>query len=199
MKLIKNPKIKSIKALIAQGKSIIDKMVAATGYFSGASALLATAQTSLNLLRNAASVAEQGSKADTSAMYLAEIDFRAKLMILVLYVDVVAITNPTESLDIITAAGLFEKRQGVINVADIAVKLAGVSGKVVLKAKAKKGRSYLFQKSTGSAVWEQIIISTTSKVLVEDLTPIKTYWFRVALIKGTTQGDFTDPVSIVVL
>ncbi len=199
MKLIKNPKIQSIKALIEQGKSIIDKMVAATGYFSGAAALLATAQTSLNALRNAASLAEQGSKADTSEMYLQETDFRAKLMILVLYVDVVAITNPTESLDIITAAGLFEKRQGAKNVQDIAVKLAGVSGKVVLKAKAKRGRSYVFQKSTDNAIWEQLIVSTRSKVLAENLTPIKTYWFRVALIKGTTQGDFTNPVSIVVL
>ena len=200
MKYIKNPVIKSITALLKQGKQIIDKMVATPAYFATAAPLLATAQTAIDLLRDSAATAEGGSKADTQAMYLLETDFRVKLMILVLFVDVLVISNPIEAADIIASAGLFEKRQGAINVPPIAVKLSAVSGTVVLKAKAEKRRTYLFQmKKDSAAAWDLVTISTTSKIAVAELSPLTVYWFRVALIKGTVQGDFVDPVSITVV
>jgi hypothetical protein len=202
MKLVKTPKMTSTVRLITDGQSIIDKMTATTSYFSGATALLTAAQTALDSLRAAAATAEYGSPADTQAMYLARNTFKTKLMVLVLYVDVVAITNPTEAGDIIACAGLNQKKTPTINIQTLKVKNGTTSGSVIVRSKAKRGHSYLFQESSDIAStsgWTTVSVATSAAILLTGRTPVKTYWYRVALIKGNVQQPFTDPVSIVVL
>ena len=199
MKMIKTPKMTSITALLILGQSIINKMVAATAYFTGAATLLATAQTALDALIASLPHTVDGTKADTQAMYLLAKDFKVKLMILVLYADVVAISNPDLSGDIIASAGLLQKKVVAINIPPLSAKKGVAAGTMILRRKAKRGFMYLFQQSADGVTWETIVTSTKATTLVGGLTPLKLYWFRAALIKGAIQGDFTNPVSYVAI
>lgn len=200
MKLIKTPKMNVISALLITGQSIINKMVDATAYFSGASLLLGNAQTALDLLKASVPLTVDGTKADTQAMYLLAKDFKVKLMILVLYADVVAISNPALAADIIASAGLLEKKSNSINIPPLSAKRGVAAGTMVLRRKAKRGFMYVFQQSKdGGITYETIATSTKATILVGGLTPLTSYWFRAALLKGTIQGDFTNPISYVAI
>ena len=192
----------SVTALLTEGKSIIDKMTSATAYFAGAATLLTTAQTALDVLTAAVAVAQKGSVANTTSMNLAAADFKTKLMILVLFAEVIALSNPIERDDIIASAGLMQKKTGIKNIQEISAKLGKTPGSVIIRRKRVRGSSYLLQQSndiTNPANWATVTVSTTSKIPVAGLKPKKEYWFRVALIKGTAQSAFTKIVSIVVL
>ena len=200
MKLIKTPKMSSIPALTVTGASIINKMVAAIMYFSGAAALLATAQTALDLLVASIPFTVKGAKTDTERMYLLAKDFRVKLMILVLYADVVAISNPDLAADIIANAGLLAKRSGVINIPDLSAKRGVATGTAILRRKAKRGYMYLFEQSEdGGLTYEIVANSTKAAVFASGLAPLKMYWFRSALIKGSIQGDYSAPIPFALL
>ena len=187
-------------ALTVTGASIINKMVAAIMYFSGAAALLATAQTALDLLVASIPFTVKGAKTDTERMYLLAKDFRVKLMILVLYADVVAISNPDLSADIIANAGLLQKKTVVINIAPLSAKKGVAPGTMILRRKAQRGFMYLFQQSKdGGVTYETIATSTKATMLVGGLIPLEVYWYRAALVKGTIQGDFTNPISYVAI
>ena len=194
MKLIKTPKMTPIPTLTVIGQSIINKMVAATTYFTGAATLLATAQTALNLLVASIPHTVDGTKEDTQTMYLLAKDFKVKLTILVLYADVVAISNPDLSASIIAAAGLLEKRNGVINIPQLSAKRGVAPGTAILRRKAKRGFMYLFEQSVdGGLTYTAVANSTKAAILVGGLAPLKMYLFRSALIKGSVQGDYTAP------
>lgn len=202
MKLIKTPKMSAIPVLLTNGKSIIGKMTLATGYFGAAAALITEAQKAWDALNDSSGIAKKGSPSDTQQMYLDAVDLRVKLMILVLFADVVAISNPDQSADIIAKAGLEQKKNPVKNTQDISVKAGPIPGSVIVRRKRKKGCMYLFQQNddiTNPKGWVTIATSTKSKIAVLGLTSIKQYWFQIALIKGTEQSDFTDPASIVVM
>ncbi len=201
MKLVKTPKMSSIPTLLTNGKSIIGKMTIAVGYFGTAAALILDAQKSWDNLNTSSGIAKKGSPADTQQMYLDAVDLRVKLMILVLFVDVVAISNPDQTADIIAKAGLVQKKTPVRNTQDISVKAGPIPGSVIVRRKRVKGNMYLFQQNddiTNLKGWVTIASSTKSKIAVIGLTPIKQYWFQIALIKGSEQSDFTDPASIIV-
>ena len=202
MKLVKTPKMSAISVLLANGKSIIDKMTLATGYFGTAASLIIDAQKAWDQLSDSASIAKKGSPSDTQQMYMDAADLRVKIMILVLFVDVVAISNPDQTADIIAKAGLVQKKTPVRNTQDISVKAGPIPGSVLVRRKRKKGCMYLFQQNddvTNPKGWVTIATSTKSKIAVLGLTSIKQYWFQIALIKGSEQSDFTDPASIVVM
>jgi hypothetical protein len=202
MKLIKNPKMNSVPALLALGKSVMSKMLATPAYFSGAATLLATMQTDWNTLNVAQANASKGSISATTTRNLALVAFKTQLMILVLYVDVAAFSNVAEAADIIASAGLTEKKSGAINVQDISAKTGPIPGSVILRSKRLRGYSYLFQQSsdiTNPDGWNDIFTATTASVLVSNLTPVTMYWFRVAFVKGISKGAFSKPAFIVVL
>ena len=192
----------SVPTLLTNGKSIIGKMTKAVGYFGAAASLIIEAQKAWDALNASSGVAKKGSSKDTQQMYLDTADFKVKLMILVLFADVVAISNPDQSADIIAAAGLLEKKTPVKNTPEISAKPGPIPGSVIVRRKREKGCMYLFQQNddiTNPKGWVTIATSTKSKIAVLGLTSIKQYWFQIALIKGTEQSDFTDPASIVVL
>ncbi len=199
MKLIKLPNLRPIPKLLITGQSIVDKVIAST-WFTGTTALTTAAQNALFILDAAAATAHEGSPSDTQAMYVAAVDVRVKIMAIILMVDGVAINNVPNKSAIITAAGLQEKRTGTRNVQVISAKPGIDASSVIVRLKAHKGFSYKIQMQKGTIVdpdaWRDITTSTITKVPVSNLDSLSQYWFRMALIKGISQGAFSSPVSI---
>ena len=67
-------------------------------------------------------------------------------------------------------------------------------------ARLAGARTYEIQLAQGDpsleANWKS---ATASHMLVEDLTPAHTYWFRVRAIGSGGAGRWTDPVSVIVV
>ena len=177
----------------------MDKVLAST-WFPGTAPLTSAAQTALSALDAAAATARDGSPADTQAMYVAAETTRVKITAIVLMVDGVAINNVPNKSAIISSAGLQEKKTGSRNVQIISVKPGIETGSAIVRLKAVRGFSYKIQMQKGvsvePALWEDVTISTITRIPVSGLAPLNQYWFRRALIKGLTQGAYSSPVSI---
>jgi hypothetical protein len=46
--------------------------------------------------------------------------------------------------------------------------------------------------------WVNAGESTIASFEIDALQAMKRYWFRVAIVKGTSQSEFTDPVTFVI-
>jgi hypothetical protein len=69
-----------------------------------------------------------------------------------------------------------------------------------LRRKAKRGYMYLFEQSEdGGISYEIVANSTKAAVFASGLAPLKMYWFRSALIKGSIQGDYSAPIPFALL
>ncbi len=189
----------SIPMLLVEGQSLVDKMIASS-WFPGTTSQTTAAQTAITALDAAAATAQSGTPADTQAMYVCAETTRVKIRVLLLTVDTVAINNPSNSLAIISAAGLQAKRTGSRNIQTIAVKAGTDPGSVVVRVKAHKRFSYKIQMQKGNSVeptgWVDVTVTTVVSIPVAGLAPLTQYWFRVALIKGLSQGAYSNPVSI---
>ena len=185
--------------MLVDVQSIIDKVIASV-YFPGSAALTTAAQTALVNLDAAAATARKGSRAETQLMYRMAQITRIKTMDIVLMVDSVAINDAPNSSAIISSAGLEEKRTGARNVQTISVKQGTSSGSVIVDVKAQRGYSYKIQMQKGTTIdplgWVDVTVSTLARIPVSGLDPINLYWFRVALIKGLSQGVYSNPASI---
>ncbi|HEY0031510.1 MAG TPA: hypothetical protein VGC65_12170 [Bacteroidia bacterium] len=170
-------------------------------YFPSSGPLLAQLQAAAAALSQAADKAKVGGKAETE-------DMRAKEYALDLLfnkvgddVENIANSNPDYAEAIITSAGLDVKRQGAINIPILSVKRGKEANSVVVRRKALSRVVYKWEYAQDpftSDGWTAAGETTNATVEIEDLEPLKRYWFRVATIKGSTLSEFTDPVTFVI-
>jgi hypothetical protein len=200
MKLVKIPPMTSIPLMLVEVQSIIDKILVST-WFPGTAPLTTAAQTALANLDTGAALAKKGSPASTAAMYVLADLVRIKTLALVLMVEGVAINNIPNSSAIIASAGLETKKSGAKNIQVIAVKAGVADGSVIVRCKAHKGFSYKIQMQKGGTdplLWLDVTTTTITKIPVGGLMSETRYWFRVALIKGLSQGAYSNPVGFTV-
>ena len=140
----------------------------------------------------------RGNKTSTSAL----MDAMHKLtrMLKAVAACVEFLSNDDET--IVLSSGLSFKVQGSKTSAPLSVKYGPVSGSVVLKTQKTKGAFYKWQYSLDpitATSWQDAGDSTLVKHPLSGLTAGKVYWFRVAIVKGNTVGDYGSPVSIMVI
>ena len=155
-------------------------------------------QTAITDYSTALTNQQKGNKGSTSAMK----DAMHKLMrtLKAIAACVEYLSNDDETIAL--SSRLSFKVRGTRTSAPLSVKYGKVSGSVVLKTQRTRGAGYKWQYSTDpitATSWVDAGDSTLVNHPLSGLTAGKVYWFRVAIVKGNTVGDYGSPVSIMVL
>jgi hypothetical protein len=84
-----------------------------------------------------------------------------------------------------------------------------LKGQVDLTAPRVSSASYVWQFCKGvlpaepavvnGSTWSELIPSSVASLTVHDLVPLETYWFRFATVTRKGQGNWSEPISILVL
>ncbi len=154
-------------------------------------------------LETAANNAVGGTHAQTEIMYAKERAFDIVMTGVGGYVERIANQSTDNASAIIASAGMEEKRQGSHDVPPIRVKKGPLPLSAFVYAKGPKGKvGYKFQLSPDPITptsWTDAGQTSVCKLYVsEGLIFGKVFWFRVAIIKGTVMGAYSDPVSILI-
>ena len=129
--------------------------------------------------------------------------FDKKMKKVVLHVQGVVIDVDDENLalEMVQSGGFEGKRKGSIHIHDLGAKQGTEANSVKLRRKAyerKANVGYVWQISEDGISWTNCKYSTTAKVTVHDLVSGKRYYFRVAVVVGEEQQDYSDATDIVV-
>ncbi len=143
-----------------------------------------------------------GGPKDTEDMHAKVIVLDALLTALGNYVEFIANQTPANAEAIISSAGIQMKSRGSINIPILFADKGTTPASVKLRRKSGGQRvAYKWQYSKdpfGDATWVNAGESTIASFEIDGLELMKRYWFRVAIVKGTSQGEFTDPVTFVI-
>jgi hypothetical protein len=161
---------------------------------------LATVTAAVNTLEVAYNNAKTGGQQQTAIMYDKEEMLDKDLNQLAAYVEYTA--NGDRS--IILSAGMNIKKNGKGASYILDAQNGENSGEVILTCPSLKGSAYVWQikqnplNTTDDGNWNALKTATVAKIIVTDLTPGAKYWFRVSNIVKDVEGDWSDPVSIIV-
>ena len=115
------------------------------------------------------------------------------------YVERVANDDPENGEAIILSADMNPKKSGTHTARTFFVKNSPLPGKMLLRTKAEKRASYLWEYSTDAANWFSGGITISAKNSISGLTSGTRYYFRVAVITKSGQGAWSDVLTIIVL
>jgi hypothetical protein len=160
---------------------------------------LATVTADIEALQAAEVAAQSRAKGSADARDLPLQKVVGDLHSLAGYVQSVADANPAEAVAIITSAGFGTHPHGVHAAPDISAHM-GVGGLVMLRAHAVgRHAAYEWQQSAdGGKTWTNLPSTTTAHTSVAGLAFAQSFSFRVRGNVGTTTGDWTDPVTILI-
>jgi hypothetical protein len=116
------------------------------------------------------------------------------------YVQLIVDTAPeVEAEALIESAGLALRKVGLYDKPELAAKRGETSGTVKLTAKAVAQRgAYFWEYSADQKAWTELPSTTQAKTVATGLTPGVTYFFRVQALTKDGEGNFCQPVSLVV-
>ena len=107
-----------------------------------------------------------------------------------------------KALVMVESAGMEAAKKGSINIPELSAKQGKAANSVEVRKKREKGTLvYVFQMCTDPSMetnWKTVKTSTRAKVIVTGLSSGNRYFFRVAIIRGDVQEDYSDSISIVV-
>jgi hypothetical protein len=117
------------------------------------------------------------------------------------YVETLANADPDHAVQIAEDAAMTLHGVTPRNKSDLAAKHGAVSGSVHVVAKALKGaRANEWQYSTdGGKTWIDLPTTTSAKTTVQNLTAGSTVHFRHRPVTKTGVGDWSQPVSTLVV
>ncbi|MGQ0829002.1 MAG: hypothetical protein ACT4ON_11490 [Bacteroidota bacterium] len=172
-------------------------------HFETPSPSLASITFVANMLSAAYKKAQGGGPKDTEDMYAKEKIFDQELTAEGNYVEYIANLSPNNTEVIILSAGMEIKSQGSINIPVLTATKGSVPSSVKLRRKSEgPGVAYKWEYSTDpfeDSTWQYAGDSTVATFEISTpLEELKRYWFRVAVIRGTIQEDFCDPVTFVI-
>ena len=191
---------RSIPNKIEFGRTVALQMTG-NPHFPSPNPSLAVISTAATGLENAYLLARTGGTDETAAMYAAEKELDRLLTEEGHHVEGVANAAPDNAVAIILSAGMEVKRLGAINIPVLSVKKGGAANSVLLRRKAVRRAAYVWQYSPdpfGTDSWVDAGESTIATMLIENLEPLRRYWFRVAIVKRREQQPQSDPVTFVV-
>jgi hypothetical protein len=186
---------KNASEKVTYGGFISGKMTGNTNFPT--SALLVTAMdtaTGLLLAANEAGIVS------TINVREAAFDLTIKAIVLNVQGAILGVED-TIALDKVISGGFEGKKKGKINIPDLTAKAGLEDFSVELRRKAyteKQNCAYVWEISTDGINFEYCKTSNWATVTVTGLASTKKYWFRVAVIVGNTQLEFSDATDIVV-
>jgi hypothetical protein len=171
-------------------------------YFENPNPATATITTAADNLAVSYIKAQHGGVQDTAAMRAKEEVLDQILTAAGYYVEITANLVPATAEAAILSAGMNVRQTGNINIPILSVFKGSVIKSVKLRRKAA-GRSvvYKWQISTdpfSDTSWTDAGEGSLATFEITNLKSVTRYWFRVAVIVGNVQGEFSDPVTFVV-
>jgi hypothetical protein len=118
------------------------------------------------------------------------------------YVQSVVETNatPANAAAVIESAFMSVKKVTKRPVPELSAKNAGVSGKVLLAAKAvAPSATYYWEYSDDQSTWNTLPDTMQSRTSLTGLTPLRVYYFRFRALTRAGQRDYSQVVSLLVL
>ncbi|MGQ0829235.1 MAG: hypothetical protein ACT4ON_12675 [Bacteroidota bacterium] len=182
---------------------IIVQQMTNNPYFSSPNPSLSSITFAADTLETAYKKAQVGNTKDTEDMYAKEKVLDRLLTAEGNYVENIANLTPETAEVVILSAGMEVKSQGSINIPVLSASKGTVPFSVKLRRKSEGPRvAYTWQYSPDpfeEDTWQDAGDSTVATFEISTpLEQAKRYWFRVAVIRGTVQEDFSDPVTFVI-
>jgi len=192
---------RSVPSKIEFARSVVLQMTG-NAHFTAPNPALSNITAAANALDAAYVKAQNGGVQDTADMHAKEDALDQLLTAEGSYVEVIANGIPATAEATILSAGMDVKQTGSINIPILSVTQGSVAGSVKLRRKAEgRGVVYKWQKSpdpfTGTS-WINAGEGALASFEITGLTSVTRYWFRVAVITGNVQGEYSDPVTFVV-
>jgi hypothetical protein len=116
------------------------------------------------------------------------------------YVQRVANDNPDHAPEIIESAGMSMKKSSAYVPPPFSAVPGPTSGSAHLKARAAGNRgTHYWQSSTdGRNTWSPIKRTRKAEVTLSGFTPGQTVWFRHNTLTTRGEGDWCDPIAIII-
>jgi hypothetical protein len=186
-------------ALVVAAIAMVDR-VDGNSYFPHPVPQLAKIRQAIEVLREAAVVAESKMLGTATARDIVQGDLITLLKQLKSYVEGVAHDNHENAVAIIESAGMSVQRKGLRAKPPLAARNGRVQGEVRLVAKAvAKVTTYYWQLSEDDCkTWIDLPATKPAKTTVSGLVPGRTYSFRFRALTRTGMRDGSDAVSIIV-
>lgn len=190
---------KSVPALIAQGRTIVEKMTG-NPHFPSPNPPLAIITSHLDALEAAQTLANARTKGAA-----ADRDVKKRIVLVDLhnlkaYVQLIASNDLPNAEAIITSSTLAVKKARAVHTkVDLAATPGPITGSVKLVARSAGQRaSYEWQWSLDQKSWTQLPGTIQARTLVTGLTPMVVVYFRQKSITKSGPGDWGQVVSVMV-
>ena len=190
---------RSISLLLVYAENIVTRMTG-NPYFPTPTPNLASVTTHIGDLRVAEAAALARTKGAATVRNQKRTALVSDLQALRAYVQTVADADPGNAAAIIESAGLAVRKTATRHARALAAKPGSVSGVAnVTAAVAARRASYEWQYSTdGGKTWITLPATLQAKTTVSGLAPATTVQFRSRAVTKAGEGDWSQPVSLMI-
>ena len=189
-----------ILSKVGRGKGVIDGM-RGNPRFPTPDVALADLEEATGQLERTHVAASGGGKTNKALMHQAEKAWDKMMRDQAMYVDRIA---QGDNAVILSAGFSISKTPAPAKRPEFSVVLGEKPGSVILHCKAIKGAyAYVWQKckvtlAETEADWTYAKATGRATAVLEDLTPVTKYWFRVAAVLAEGTAAYCEPISIVI-
>jgi hypothetical protein len=186
--------------IVAQSNHFVTQMTG-NGYFLTPSPTLAAVTAQATTVDSAYNLSLTRARGSVGAMHTQLKSLNVLLKLLAAYVESIANADPPNAEQIIKSAGMDVKKPAVHQPKVFTALPGTIKGTVKLDTKAAHETAYIYQMTTdttNAASWATVYTGTKVKFTVTGLTSATHYYFRVALSTKGIQGNWSNPVQVVV-
>jgi len=190
---------KPISLLLVYAENIVTRMTG-NAHFPTPAPTLASVNTHIGDLRVAEAAALARTKGAATVRNQKRTALVSDLQALRAYVQTVADADPANAAAIIESAGLAVRKTATHHARTLTAKPGSVSGVATVTAKVVARRaSYEWQYSTdGGKTWITAPATLQAKTTVSGLVAGSTVQFRSRTVTKTGEGDWSQPVSLMI-
>ena len=178
------------------GRNVITKMTGNANFPAPDVSLSALAEKT-NKLEEKSIAALNGGKPETALMHKVETEWDDLMRLMALYVDRIADGNDAMILD---AGFNLEKQRAPLVRSELSAEVGDLPCTVSLRRQAYKGaKAYIWQICMNELPvdengWTITDVTSKASVVIENLTPLTKYWFRVAVVTSQGTTAYTAPI-----
>jgi predicted phage tail protein len=190
---------KNVPALISFAQGIVNRMTGNPSFLSPTPAL-ASVSTAINELQAAETAALARTKGAAAVRNEKRTALVGAIQQLRGYIQSIADADPTKAASIIESAGVAVRKTPTHTARAFAAKPGPVSGVAkVTAAAASRRASYEWQYSAdGGKTWVTAPATLQAKTTVAGLVPGSTVQFKYRAVTKTGEGDWSQPLSLLV-